>query len=120
MNRNFPTFLTLFAVFFATAAFADPLEDRFSNRLPQVVALKKTLAVGEDNQGYLAPRRSLSGSEKAIMNAENSDRKELYSSIASKVGLDAKVVGMRRAADIRAKAKGGIWVQSPDGEWEKR
>lgn len=120
MNRIYLPFFIIFGLLSAMNASANDLNDRFAKRLPQIVAMKKALVVGENNQGYLEARGSLDGAQKGIVKAENSDRKTLYRSIAAKAGVDEKTVAVRRAADIRKKAKGGIWVQKPDGNWERR
>ena len=120
MNRIYVPLFVIFALFTGMNASADDLNDRFAKRLPQIVAMKKALVVGEHNQGYLEARGALDGAQTSIVKAENSDRKTLYRSIAAKAGVDEKTVAVRRAADIRKKAKGGIWVQKPDGSWERR
>tara|TARA_R110002096_G_scaffold4493_3_gene20768 strand:+ start:18131 stop:18502 length:372 start_codon:yes stop_codon:yes gene_type:complete len=120
MNRIYVPLFVIFALFAGMDASADDLRDRFKKRLPQIVAMKKALVVGENNQGYLEARGNLDGAQKGLVKDENNDRKALYRSIASKAGVDEKTVAVRRAADIRKKAEGGIWVQKPDGDWERR
>ncbi len=103
-----------------TPAHADPLADRMKSRVGQVDNLLTTEKAGEGNDGYLVALKSLSSSERSVLNAENRDRRELYKRIASTAGLPVEQVGELRAKDIRRKAKGGILVQTPEGTWMRK
>jgi uncharacterized protein YdbL (DUF1318 family) len=103
----------------ASADSESELKARMSKRLPTVVALLKREAVGENNKATLTVRGALSASEKATVDAENTDRLAVYSLIASKAGTSATAVAQARAKQIRASAPAGTWVQLPDGSWKK-
>jgi len=118
-----PLLIVVGLLWTATAQAQDAgLKQSFANRLPQVDALKKALLVGENNQAYLEARASLNSGQKAIMDAENADRRKLYSMIAGKRGVSISVVEKTRAADIlegSRKAGGLVWVEDPSGNWKK-
>lgn len=103
----------------AQADSAGAIKARMAQRLAKVVALKQSGSVGENNQGYLSPRGALSGANKALVNAENADRRAVYQLIATKTKSSASVVGKTRAKSIRSSAPSGTWVQMPDGSWKK-
>lgn len=106
----------------APLAHADSLSEikvRMSQRLEQVVALKQSGSVGENNFGYLTERKSLSAENRKVVAAENADRKAVYEAIAAKTNTLASKVGVTRAASIRNTAPEGTWVQLPDGGWKQ-
>ncbi len=121
MHRPFRLLLALCVLLAGThLAGADEqsaIKARMSKRLPTILALAKRGAVGENNLGQLTPRGSLSATEKATVNAENSDRVAVYALIARKTGASPAVVGRQRAAQIRASAAKGTWIQKSDGSW---
>ena len=115
--------ILLFAVFFLSANVvaesAKDLKERMKARLPEINQLKTSGLIGEGNDGLL----SLIGgtSENAtIVNAENNDRKKVYSAIAKQQGTTPEVVGNRRALQISQKAKPETWLQDSKGAWYKK
>ena len=88
-------------------------------RLPKIVDLKAKGLIGENNKGYL---ECLKGKKdgKAIVDAENADRKKVYAHIAKKQGTTIEVVGKLRAKKIAEKAKAGQWIQGADGKWGQK
>ncbi|BDS08030.1 hypothetical protein NT6N_30700 [Oceaniferula spumae] len=124
MKRSLATILSILVLVVGLAPVADAdtpaqIKARMAKRLGQIVALKQKGSVGENNLGYLSPRGALSGSESAMVNAENADRRSVYQIIAGKTNSSATTVGKTRAASIRSSAPGGTWVQLPDGSWKK-
>lgn len=87
-------------------------------RLPQIVALKKSKAIGENNQGYLTVLKS--SPQTAVVAAENSDRKVIYLSVAKKHGISVSQVGKQRAASIHKKASKGTMIQDSSGNWRSK
>jgi len=107
----------------AIPAFADDVaaaKQRIAARQAQVDSLKSSGLIGEANTGFLAERASLNGAQKAVLTAENADRKVLYAAVAAKSGIPTSEVGKRRADQIRAGSAAGIWIQQPDGSWKKK
>lgn len=98
----------------------DAVVQRMLKRVPQIDTLKKAGKVGENNVGLLEQRSGLSREERDLMNAENSDRRSLYTLVAKRVGLTVSVVGQGRAEEIRNKSAKGVWLQSPDGKWYQK
>ncbi len=114
------TLMTLFCVMFCVQdALADGIKDRMLARLPIINELKAQGLVGENNQGFLEFRSGKKPSADVI-NAENSDRQEVYKAIAARQNASPALVGQTRAAQIAEKEAPGTWIQSPDGAWKKK
>ena len=124
MKRSIALVLSLFilVVGMAPVAYADSasaIKSRMAQRLSQIVSLKKSGKVGENNQGYLTVRGSLSAAQAAMVKAENADRRAVYQMIAAKTKKSVSYVGKARAAIIRKTAPKGTWVQNSSGIWKK-
>lgn len=91
-----------------------------AGRLKAVDALRASGKAGENNQGLLAPRTKLNAKERALLEAENADRKAVYALIAKKTGESASVVAQKRAAKLRKLSKTGLWLQDTRGEWYRK
>jgi uncharacterized protein YdbL (DUF1318 family) len=104
---------------FAATAWAEDLKSRMSARRPTINALKASGVVGENNKGYLAVR-SKQNNKKALVNAENKDRRKAYQIIAKQQGTTVDHVGKRRALQIAKKAKPGTWLQNAKGKWYQK
>ncbi len=118
-------YISIFALFFivsaltATQAVGASLKNRMKARIPEINSLKDAGIIGENNRGYL----DFLGSKqpkKNVLNAENSDRKKVYSSIAKKQGVDMLLVGQRRAKQIIKITKPGHKYQTADGKWHTK
>jgi len=126
-------FITLFlaGIFYSPAVFAEgkysikqmtpqvqaALDNRRS-RFEQLRALKGKGVVGENNHGYLQvlvadPQAS------ALVEAENSDRRVIYNTIAQQNGLTQALGAIESVfAQVQAdKAEAGDKVQTEDGRW---
>lgn len=124
MKNSLTIFFALFAFILSMSGSLQAkseaaLKADMSKRLAQVVALKQNGSVGEDNRGFLDARSALNAQGKAVVNEENSDRREVYQIIADKTKTSAANVGKTRAASIRDSAPQGTWVQLPNGTWKK-
>ncbi len=95
------------------------IKAEMQKRLPSIVELKSKGIVGEDNSGYL---QFVGGKheKEAVVQAENQDRKKVYSAIAKKEGVSINQVGQRRATHIAEKAKKGEWLLGQDGKWYQK
>lgn len=93
-------------------------KERMRERLPAIKALKADGVVGENNQGYLTIRKETK--MKALVEAENKDRRTIYGDIAKQQGTTPELVGQRRAMQIAKKAVPGTLIQGPKGKWYKR
>jgi hypothetical protein len=103
------------------SAFAgsEKIKARMKERLSVIKALKAEGVIGENNKGYL----EFIGGNKAkedVVNAENNDRKKVYSAIAKQQGTAFDLVGERRAKQIAKKAKPGQWIQDQSGKWHQK
>ena len=95
------------------------IKQRMIERLPVIKSLKDQGIVGENNKGYL----EFVGQQKDkadVINAENQDRKLVYSAIAKQQGTTVEVVGKHRAIQIGNKARPGEWLQDAAGKWQKK
>lgn len=123
-----PLLLSLFALLLALAPFAAhaqsddeaAIKQRILERLDQVDALKIAGKVGENNKGLLEQRAMLTPDETRLMNAENADRRALYTLVAKRLGLTTTVVGQGRAEELRKNSANGVWLQDPDGDWYQK
>ncbi len=114
-------FVIVAASFANTAVFAGSKEikAKMAKRLPVIEQLKTRGIVGENNQGYLQFMGAKKENAEAV-NAENADRKAIYSAIAKQQGTTVKLVGQRRAAQIAQIAKKGQFIQNQNGKWQKK
>lgn len=115
------TVLLSFILIGGASAFAgsDKIKARMKERLPVITALKAEGVIGENNKGYL---EVIGGNQakKNVINAENSDRKQVYTAIAKQQGTSVDLVGKRRAKQIANKAKPGQWIQDQSGKWYRK
>ncbi|MEA1947633.1 MAG: YdbL family protein [Thermodesulfobacteriota bacterium] len=113
-------FLSVILITGASAfAGSDKIKTRMKERLPVINALKAEGVVGENNKGYL---EFIGGDQakKDVINAENSDRRQVYTAIAKQQGTSVELVGKRRAKQIVNKAKPGQWIQDQSGQWYQK
>jgi len=96
------------------------VKQRMAQRLPAIDALKERGVVGENNRGFLEARGALSGDEAKTVEAQNSDRKEVYGALAQKTGSSPDQVGQARAKRIAEKSRAGIWLQDETGRWYRK
>ncbi|WP_309384287.1 YdbL family protein [Cerasicoccus frondis] len=117
----FTLFLSLiFAVASASAADLNAVKQAMKQRLPQVESLWSQGLIGENNQGYVEARGSLSPEQTKLIAAENADRKTVYAAIAQSANVSPAQVGQQRAAQISKGAKPGLWLQDTKGNWYKK
>jgi uncharacterized protein YdbL (DUF1318 family) len=103
----------------AALAFAEGEKERMIQRAPQIRALKTSGAVGERANGLLGLVKE-SAADKALVDAENADRKAVYAEIARGSGGSVTAVANRRALQIVEQAATGDWLQGTDGKWYQK
>ena len=96
------------------------IKARMEQRISAIDALKDRGIVGENNQGLLEPRGSLTPSDQKVVSDENADRRAVYAALAAQTGASADDVGHRRAEQIASASKPGVWIQASDGTWSKK
>ncbi|MGD9007462.1 MAG: YdbL family protein [Desulfobacteraceae bacterium] len=111
--------LVIGSIVLAAASWAQDLKSRMSARRPAINSLKASGAVGENNQGYLTLLKRQTD-KKALVAAENKDRRKAYQIIAKQQGTTAEHVAKRRAIQIAKKAKPGTMLQNAKGKWYKK
>lgn len=123
---SLPFLLSFFVLAFAGAVPAGAADDareameRMKERLPVVDSLKESGAVGETSAGYLEARTELLPRQRAVVEAENDDRRLVYRMIANRTNQSVRAVGEQRALRIAEQAAPGVWLQRPSGEWFRK
>lgn len=121
-RRNLMQLLTVVAVLVLTAGAAMSaagVKERMLARVPTINALKAKGVIGENSKGYLEVIHGQSAGT-ADVNAENSDRRQVYDAIAQQQGTTSELVGQRRALQIYESAPPGTWLQTADGSWRQK
>lgn len=93
-----------------------------SARYEQLQNLKSQGVAGENNRGYVEVLQAGAGAE-GLVQAENSDRKTIYHTIAEQNGLGATGLGVVETifSEVqREKARAGDPLQQPTGEWVRK
>ena len=101
------------------ASSSKAIKQRMIDRLPVIKSLKEQGIIGENNTGYL----EFVGNKKQkadVIEAENKDRKLVYTAIAKQQGTTVEVVGKHRAIQIANKAQSGEWLQDAAGKWYQK
>ena len=116
-------FALAFAVPQALSAADDAatIKKNMAERKPKIETLKKAGSIGENKTGYLEVMKDakLEDADKKLVDAENKDRRTVYSAIAKKEGSTVDKVGELRAKTIHANAKEGEYIQGEDDKWIK-
>ena len=105
---------------FAAENTAQTIKANMQKRLPAINALLKRGVIGEGNDGYLAALGTLTEDERKVVDAENQDRKTVYSAIARQQGATTELVGQRRAMQIAERAQTGTRIQNAEGKWQTK
>lgn len=120
----FPFLLTFLLIFTSTGLLqADEVRDatqRIRERLSMIDNMRVQGLAGENNEGYLTSRGSLSPEQQTALKGENEDREIIYKAVARETGLSPSAVGRQRAQQIAKRAARGIWLQDPDGSWYQK
>ena len=121
-RKHIHTIVSLTLALILLAAFsghAASIKDRMVARIPAINALKDKGIVGENNKGFLE-FRGKDQPQKEMVQDENKDRSAVYGAIAKKQGVDATLVGQRRAKQIADIGSPGHWFQDAKGKWYKK
>ena len=116
-------FALAFAVPQALSAADDAatIKKNMAERKPKIEVLKKAGSIGENKTGFLEVMKDvkLEDADKKLVDAENKDRRTIYSAIAKKEGSTVDRVGELRAKTIHSNAKEGEYIQGEDDKWVK-
>ena len=105
--------------FFAGGLQAD-FSDSMKARLGDLVAAKDTGSIGEGVDGYVHLRDSGNAAARKLVDAENADRKKLFTSLAGKTGGTVQAVAEKFSKALAGKAKPGHWFRKSSGSWVKK
>lgn len=109
----------LASMFVVQGTFANGIKERMKQRLPVIVQMKLDGVVGENSHGFLE-FVTANKVNADVVEAENSDRKAVYSAISAQQGVDAQTVGKRRAIQIFGQAQSGEYLKNEQGTWYKK
>ena len=106
---------------FAFGADSATIKKNMAERKPKSETLKKAGSIGENKAGYLEAMKDakLSEDDSKLIEAENADRKTVYTAVAKQEKTTVEKVGEIRAKQIRSKANEGDFIQEEDGKWVK-
>ncbi len=106
---------------FAFGADSATIKKNMAERKPKIETLKKAGSIGENKAGYLEAMKDakLSEDDSKLIEAENADRKTVYTAVAKQEKTTVEKVGEIRAKQIRSKANEGDFIQEEDGKWVK-
>ena len=106
---------------FAFGADSATIKKNMAERKPKIETLKKAGSIGENKAGYLEAMKDakLSEDDSKLIEAENADRKTVYTAVAKQEKTTVDKVGEIRAKQIRSKANEGDFIQEEDGKWVK-
>ncbi|MEW6185139.1 MAG: YdbL family protein [Thermodesulfobacteriota bacterium] len=105
------------------------LKQQIRDRFPRLEPLFQKGAVGEGRNGFLEMRdvAGLSAAErnevKALVDAENRDRRSLYQEVAKSMSITPDQIGRVQrifAEKWQNSAGPGWWIQRDDGQWVKK
>jgi len=100
-------------------ALAAGIKERMKQRLPVIAELKEKGIAGETNRGYIGFVTDVSAWEEVI-EAENRDRKAIYTHFAKQQKTSLEVVEKVQARRKAEKADPGEFYQNPDGMWVRK
>jgi uncharacterized protein YdbL (DUF1318 family) len=103
----------------ASTVLAAGEKERMLERVPKIEALKDAGTIGETANGLLGYVKE-DPTSKALIDAENQDRKAVYEAIANKQGVTAAAVAKRRALQLAEQASSGDWLQDESGQWSQK
>jgi len=105
---------------------AKAAKERRKGRATSVKGMKKAGTVGENRNGYLAhpPRARPTDAARALVAAENADRRIIYRRMAAAKQVPLAAVEQIAGEMRRRRAKKGDWVETPGAggawSWEKK
>ena len=98
---------------------AKTIRQNMMKRLAELDKLKASGKIAEANTGYLVwikKDTAASKDEKLLIDAENAERKTIYSAIAKQQKSTVENVGKRRAAQLRKIARKGHYCMDENGK----
>jgi len=112
-------FIIISLVISSQFVLASGIKERMKQRLPAIAALKTKGIIGENNKGYIGFVTSTTEQE-AVVNAENKDRKKVYTYFAKQQNTTLDVVEKVQAQRKAEKTDPGEFFQNSDGAWVKK
>jgi uncharacterized protein YdbL (DUF1318 family) len=97
------------------------LIEQMAARHPQIQTMLDSQLVGESHTGYLVPKATLSSSQQSLVDAENSDRMQLYKLEAAKKNAPLDQVALGYYLARLGHVNRGNWVDQfnkSTGSWE--
>ena len=104
----------------ALAANLGQVKAAMQARQPAIEALWAEGSIGENNQGFLEARGTLSAAAQQLMQAVHTDRRLVYQAIARSTQSTPQQVAVQRALQISQRAAKGLWLQDAQGQWYRK
>jgi len=98
----------------------DALQAEFKARYPALRELKDQGVIGETTEGFVAFVKGDDAGGGDVVNAENSDRTELYKLVAEKEKTTPEKVAERNARRNFREAKKGDYLRDKNGNWRQQ
>lgn len=77
--------------------------------------------VGEKLDGYIAAVVPNPSPEiQALIQSTNDGRRKAYADLAQRNGITVEQVGILSAEKLQASARGGEYIQTPSGQWQRK
>lgn len=99
---------------------SDDVRSRRRARRESIQAWKQAKLIGENNSGLLQIRTADGKIDDAVreaIEAENTDRKLIFETIAKRENIPAEAVARRMAGRMNERAASGTWIQDASGNW---
>ena len=125
MEKTFPmTFRKLFVLGAAVVALGVAAGAAFAQTPAQkslIDAAKAQGSVGEQADGYVGVRTSVSADVQTAIAATNSARRQVYAASAADVGTSTEVAAARMfEAQLLPRITSGQWYRNASGQWVQR
>jgi uncharacterized protein len=103
-----------------TAATTQARRERFHERAPQLNQLKAAGIIGETNDGFVDFVNQPLAALQPLVDAENSDRREVYQYLAQQRSTTPQAIAAHNAQRLNDKAPAGTYFRAADGKWAKK
>ena len=119
-NIVLPFVAVCLAASVALAASKDELKQRIRERQSTIRQLESQGKIGETYDGLVAGRSSLEAKEQKVVDAEISDRQELYQLLASEFKISPTQVAEQSGKRHFEEAGPNDWLKTKDGKWVQK
>ena len=120
MNKLSIISFILLSFLTAHASLHAGFKERMKERLPAILVAKDKGSVGEGVDGLLHLRNQEDETAKKLVSEENVDRKEYFSSAATKTNSTVQEVAQMFSNAMKSRDQKGHWHKSASGSWSQK